>query len=114
MKDDDKSSKVDERQLYDKPAKKTSKVSYSVVSLLCVIHVVMSFLSLYKLRLTLIIIFKPTGGETAEESVNSNAKTIVSVIMMLLLLMFVVHCTYVTSNAYSHPSVVLQSSTSNG
>lgn len=27
---------------------------------------------------------------------------------------FVVHATYVTSNAYSHPSVVLQSSTSSG
>lgn len=43
-----------------------------------------------------------------------NSKSIVAVVLMLLLLMFVVHATYVTSNAYSHPSVVLQSSTSNG
>ncbi|CAJ0580730.1 unnamed protein product, partial [Mesorhabditis spiculigera] len=49
-----------------------------------------------------------------EESVGMNTKSIVSVVLMLLLLMFVVHCTYVTSNAYSHPSVVLQSSTQSG
>lgn len=49
-----------------------------------------------------------------EMSIGLNARSIVSVILVLMLLMFVVHCTYVTSNAYSHPSVVLQSHNPNG
>ncbi|CAI4232497.1 unnamed protein product [Auanema sp. JU1783] len=55
-----------------------------------------------------------TAGESVDESVGLNAKSIVCVVLSLLLMMFVVHCTYVTSNAYSHPSVVLQSSTHDG
>ncbi len=43
-----------------------------------------------------------------------NVRSIVSVALVLTLLMFVVHCTYVTSNAYSHPSIVLQSQTNDG
>uniref|UniRef100_A0A915BMQ0 dolichyl-diphosphooligosaccharide--protein glycotransferase n=3 Tax=Parascaris univalens TaxID=6257 RepID=A0A915BMQ0_PARUN len=54
----------------------------------------------------------PSEGEDA--SIGMNARSIVSVVLVLMLLMFVVHCTYVTSNAYSHPSVVLQSHTSDG
>lgn len=49
-----------------------------------------------------------------ESGVSSNVRTIISIILVIFLLMFVVHATYVTSNAYSHPSVVLQSSTNNG
>ncbi|KHN82263.1 Dolichyl-diphosphooligosaccharide--protein glycosyltransferase subunit STT3 [Toxocara canis] len=55
-----------------------------------------------------------TAGEAEEASIGMNARSIVSVVLVLMLLMFVVHCTYVTSNAYSHPSVVLQSHTSDG
>ncbi|VDK70668.1 unnamed protein product [Onchocerca ochengi] len=52
--------------------------------------------------------------ESSEVSIGMNARSIVSVVLVLMLLMFVVHCTYVTSNAYSHPSVVLQSHNSHG
>uniref|UniRef100_A0A9J2PCA5 dolichyl-diphosphooligosaccharide--protein glycotransferase n=1 Tax=Ascaris lumbricoides TaxID=6252 RepID=A0A9J2PCA5_ASCLU len=52
--------------------------------------------------------------EGEDASIGMNARSIVSVVLVLMLLMFVVHCTYVTSNAYSHPSVVLQSHTSDG
>ncbi|VDM07516.1 unnamed protein product [Wuchereria bancrofti] len=52
--------------------------------------------------------------ENGEMSIGMNARSIVSVVLVLMLLMFVVHCTYVTSNAYSHPSVVLQSHNSKG
>ncbi|VDK58447.1 unnamed protein product [Gongylonema pulchrum] len=53
-----------------------------------------------------------TEGDDA--TIGMNARSIVSVVLVLMLLMFVVHCTYVTSNAYSHPSVVLQSHSSDG
>lgn len=52
--------------------------------------------------------------ESDDTSIGMNARSIVSVVLVLMLLMFVVHCTYVTSNAYSHPSVVLQSHSSDG
>lgn len=52
--------------------------------------------------------------ESDNGSIGMNARSVVSVVLVLMLLMFVVHCTYVTSNAYSHPSVVLQSHTSDG
>uniref|UniRef100_A0A0R3RI18 dolichyl-diphosphooligosaccharide--protein glycotransferase n=1 Tax=Elaeophora elaphi TaxID=1147741 RepID=A0A0R3RI18_9BILA len=52
--------------------------------------------------------------ENGEVSIGMNARSIVSVVLVLMLLMFVVHCTYVTSNAYSHPSVVLQSHSPQG
>ena len=38
----------------------------------------------------------------------------VTMFLMILLAMFAVHCTWVTSNAYSSPSVVLASSNSDG
>lgn len=41
-------------------------------------------------------------------------RSIILVAMLFILLMYVAHCTYVTSNAYSHPSVVLQSHTNDG
>ena len=38
-----------------------------------------------------------------------NVRTIISVTLVIILLMFAVHCTWVTSNAYSSPSIVLAS-----
>ncbi|TKR58035.1 hypothetical protein L596_030659 [Steinernema carpocapsae] len=56
-----------------------------------------------------------TGGVSeSEDAIGMNARSIVAVVLVLMLLMFVVHSTYVTSNAYSHPSVVLQSHTHDG
>ncbi|ETN69475.1 hypothetical protein NECAME_15282 [Necator americanus] len=55
-----------------------------------------------------------SASEAAEDGVGVNSRSLVSVVLVLFLLMFVVHATYVTSNAYSHPSVVLQSSNSHG
>ncbi|KAJ1372937.1 oligosaccharyl transferase stt3 subunit [Parelaphostrongylus tenuis] len=55
-----------------------------------------------------------SSSETAGDSVGANSRSLVSVVLVLFLLMFVVHATYVTSNAYSHPSVVLQSSNAQG
>jgi dolichyl-diphosphooligosaccharide--protein glycosyltransferase len=48
------------------------------------------------------------------EDVGMNTRTVVSLALMFILLMYVAHCTYVTSNAYSHPSVVLQSHANDG
>uniref|UniRef100_A0A8C6WSD8 Dolichyl-diphosphooligosaccharide--protein glycosyltransferase subunit STT3B n=1 Tax=Neogobius melanostomus TaxID=47308 RepID=A0A8C6WSD8_9GOBI len=46
----------------------------------------------------------------AEDSrLGPNIKSIVTMLMLMLLMMFAVHCTWVTSNAYSSPSVVLAS-----
>lgn len=47
--------------------------------------------------------------ERAEEGLGPNIKSIVTMLMLMLLMMFAVHCTWVTSNAYSSPSVVLAS-----
>uniref|UniRef100_A0A672LTC5 dolichyl-diphosphooligosaccharide--protein glycotransferase n=1 Tax=Sinocyclocheilus grahami TaxID=75366 RepID=A0A672LTC5_SINGR len=44
-----------------------------------------------------------------EEGLGPNIKSIVTMLMLMLLMMFAVHCTWVTSNAYSSPSVVLAS-----
>ncbi|CAD6188574.1 unnamed protein product [Caenorhabditis auriculariae] len=56
---------------------------------------------------------KPSSSES-DDQVSVNVKTFVSVLLLIFLLMFVVHATYVTSNAYSHPSVVLQTASGNG
>lgn len=48
--------------------------------------------------------------ETAHDAnggIGSNLKSIVVVAILMLLMMFAVHCTWVTSNAYSSPSIVL-------
>ncbi|MGH0160304.1 UNVERIFIED_CONTAM: hypothetical protein FKN15_072140 [Acipenser sinensis] len=47
--------------------------------------------------------------EKMEEGLGPNIKSIVTMLMLMLLMMFAVHCTWVTSNAYSSPSVVLAS-----
>lgn len=38
-----------------------------------------------------------------------NVRSFVVVAVMMMLMMFAVHCTWVTSNAYSSPSIVLAS-----
>lgn len=45
---------------------------------------------------------------------GANLRSIVIIIMMMLLMMFAVHCTWVTGNAYSSPSIVLASYSSDG
>ncbi|KHJ79320.1 hypothetical protein OESDEN_21035, partial [Oesophagostomum dentatum] len=91
LRDDEKSStKSDsDRQMYDKVSKK-GKVEPGVA------------------------VGTSAASEASEDGVGVNSRSLVSVVLVLFLLMFVVHATYVTSNAYSHPSVVLQSSTSHG
>ncbi|XP_074653776.1 dolichyl-diphosphooligosaccharide--protein glycosyltransferase subunit STT3B-like [Tubulanus polymorphus] len=44
-----------------------------------------------------------------EGPLGMNIKTIVCIAMLMMLMLFVVHCTWVTSNAYSSPSIVLAS-----
>lgn len=43
------------------------------------------------------------------DGIGANLCSIVIVVIMLLLMLFAVHCTWVTSNAYSSPSIVLAS-----
>uniref|UniRef100_A0AAZ3SLJ2 dolichyl-diphosphooligosaccharide--protein glycotransferase n=1 Tax=Oncorhynchus tshawytscha TaxID=74940 RepID=A0AAZ3SLJ2_ONCTS len=52
--------------------------------------------------------------EKTEEGLGPNIKSIVTMLMLMLLMMFAVHCTWVTSNAYSSPSVVLASYNNDG
>lgn len=42
-----------------------------------------------------------------ENSLGGNLRIIVLIATLFIVLLFVVHCTWVTSNAYSSPSVVL-------
>lgn len=48
------------------------------------------------------------------DGIGANLRSIVIVVMLLLLMLFAVHCTWVTSNAYSSPSIVLASYGSDG
>ncbi|XP_037946380.1 dolichyl-diphosphooligosaccharide--protein glycosyltransferase subunit STT3B [Teleopsis dalmanni] len=51
-----------------------------------------------------------TKHETSSDNSNgigSNLKSIVILAILMILMMFAVHCTWVTSNAYSSPSIVL-------
>lgn len=53
---------------------------------------------------------RKTRSESKEtDTVGSNLRTFTSVLLIMLLMLFVVHCTWVTSNAYSSPSIVLAS-----
>jgi dolichyl-diphosphooligosaccharide--protein glycosyltransferase len=51
---------------------------------------------------------------TPESGVNSNLKFIVIVFLTVLLVLFSAHCTWVTSNAYSSPSIVLATYSESG
>ncbi|GJQ66306.1 hypothetical protein Trydic_g4351 [Trypoxylus dichotomus] len=48
------------------------------------------------------------------DPIGPNVRSIILVVIMLLLMLFAVHCTWVTSNAYSSPSVVLASYSGDG
>jgi len=52
---------------------------------------------------------KTKEDKPSEEGVGMNVKSIVVVALMMILMLFAVHCTWVTSNAYSSPSIVLAS-----
>lgn len=45
---------------------------------------------------------------------GANVRSIVVVALLIILMMFAVHCTWVTSNAYSSPSIVLASYNNDG
>merc|ERR1712136_657293 len=47
--------------------------------------------------------------ENDGEGLGANIRSIVIVAVLMILMMFAVHCTWVTSNAYSSPSIVLAS-----
>ncbi|CDW56158.1 STT3 domain containing protein [Trichuris trichiura] len=49
-----------------------------------------------------------------EDEFSSNLKTLVSLAFLTVLAIFVIHCTWVTSNAYSSPSVVLAAHSNDG
>ncbi|XP_001641089.2 dolichyl-diphosphooligosaccharide--protein glycosyltransferase subunit STT3B [Nematostella vectensis] len=62
---------------------------------------------------------KTKKQESVEESEDANAigtnlKGLVVMCIVMMLMMFAVHCTWVTSNAYSSPSVVLASTNYDG
>jgi len=46
--------------------------------------------------------------------IGANLKGMVVMCIVMMLMMFAVHCTWVTSNAYSSPSVVLASTNYDG
>lgn len=43
------------------------------------------------------------------DGLGVNVRSIVTIGVVLTLVMFAIHCTWVTSNAYSSPSIVLAS-----
>lgn len=57
-----------------------------------------------------------TAESMAENNtaVGSHLKMLVVLVMMMLLMLFAVHCTWVTSNAYSSPSIVLATTNYDG
>ena len=57
---------------------------------------------------------RPQGTDKDGNGVGSNIKTLIFILMVMLLMLFVVHCTWVTSNAYSSPSIVLASYSHDG
>lgn len=55
-----------------------------------------------------------TERELKEQGISPTEKTVMVATVMIFLFMFVVHCTWVTSNAYSSPSIVLASYNNDG
>ncbi|CAF1686679.1 unnamed protein product, partial [Adineta ricciae] len=53
-------------------------------------------------------------NDGAPNIVSSNIKTIVVICIAMMLMLLAVHCTWVTSNAYSSPSIVLASYNNDG
>lgn len=54
------------------------------------------------------------SGNAGNDVLGANLQTGVVMICMILLMLFVVHCTWVTANAYSSPSIVLAFHTNDG
>ncbi|CAG9820366.1 unnamed protein product [Phaedon cochleariae] len=52
---------------------------------------------------------KHEQSKDTSDGIGPNLRSIVTVVVLLLLMLFAVHCTWVTSNAYSSPSIVLAS-----
>lgn len=50
---------------------------------------------------------KHESSHDSNGGIGSNLKSFVVVAILMLLMLFAVHCTWVTSNAYSSPSIVL-------
>ncbi|KAG5669929.1 hypothetical protein PVAND_000219 [Polypedilum vanderplanki] len=50
---------------------------------------------------------KHDNNKNENKGLGSNIKSMVVIAILMLLMMFAVHCTWVTSNAYSSPSIVL-------
>ena len=57
---------------------------------------------------------KDGSGGGAAASLGMNLRSVVVIAMLMMLLMFAVHCTWVTSNAYSSPSIVLATYSNDG
>ncbi|KAI1280466.1 Dolichyl-diphosphooligosaccharide--protein glycosyltransferase subunit STT3B [Halotydeus destructor] len=55
-----------------------------------------------------------SDSKDKDTSIGPNLRTFISVLLIMMLMMFVVHCTWVTSNAYSSPSIVLASYSNDG
>ncbi|KAI6645644.1 Dolichyl-diphosphooligosaccharide--protein glycosyltransferase subunit STT3B [Oopsacas minuta] len=56
----------------------------------------------------------PEELDTHDDYLNSGTKNFVVMAIALILMLFTVHCTWVTSNAYSSPSIVLATQGSDG
>lgn len=56
----------------------------------------------------------PSKKEKEETGLTTNLKGTVIIILSMLLVLFAVHCTWVTSNAYSSPSIVLATYSASG
>lgn len=52
--------------------------------------------------------------QSSNDSLGVNIRSMVIVAVLMILMMFSVHCTWVTSNAYSSPSIVLASYNQDG
>ena len=49
------------------------------------------------------------SADESGEGIGMNVKSVIVVALLMMLMLFSVHCTWVTSNAYSSPSIVLAS-----
>ena len=54
------------------------------------------------------------ANQTSEFANTTNIGSIVILLLMMFMVLFAVHCTWVTSNAYSSPSVVLATTNYDG
>ncbi|CAF1010384.1 unnamed protein product [Didymodactylos carnosus] len=101
--DEDDNSETTSRQLYDKAGKAKSLSTTSGTTT--------GSRSRQQLTTT-----SATATDANEDPdiISSNIKTIVVICIAMMLMLFAVHCTWVTSNAYSSPSIVLASYNQDG